>query len=55
MMYLPYAAILFWDKNEKEITDEDRRKKVVESHKIAKKMLECACRLDSRGMYTAKI
>ena len=41
-MILPYAAILFTDKNEKEITDKQRRDKVVESHKIAKKMLECA-------------
>ena len=41
-MILPYAAILFTDKNEKEITDKQRRDKVVESHKIAKQMLECA-------------
>ena len=41
-MYLPYAAILFTNKNKEEITDKQRRDKVVESHKIAKKMLECA-------------
>ena len=40
-MYLPYTAILFEDKDGTKITGECRNF-VVESHKIAKKMLECA-------------
>ena len=41
-MYLPYAAILFQDKDGEDIADKQRRDMVVKSHKIAKTMLECA-------------
>ena len=61
-MILPYAAILFTDKNKKKITDKQRRDKVVESHKIAKQMLECAadcicevCTLQKYNCYNKKI
>ena len=41
-MYLPYAAILFQDKDGEDIANKQRRDMVVKSHKIAKRMFECA-------------